>query len=84
MYVDDVLITGQDTIVVLDLKQALDQAFTIIDLGHMRYFLGTEVARSSARTLLNQRKYIIDILQDAGLTGCKPAHFSLLTTQVVD
>jgi len=29
-------------------------------------------------TFLNQRKYVLDILQDAGLTGAKPARFPLL------
>jgi len=45
----------------------------------MRYFLGIEVARSSAGTLLNQRKYLLDILKDVGLTACKPTTFPLPT-----
>ena len=79
VYVDDVLITGGNSSDIQLLKNALDQAFTIKDLGCMRYFLGIEVARSSAGTLLNQRKYILDILQDAGMTACKPADFPLPT-----
>ena len=54
--VDDVLITGEAVADISLLKQALDQTFTNKDLGLMNYFLGIEVARSSAETLLNQRK----------------------------
>ena len=53
IYVDNVLITGEAAADISLLKQALDQTFTIKDLGLMRYFLGIEVARSSAGTLLN-------------------------------
>ena len=54
-----------------------------------RYFLGIEIARSSTGTFLNQRKYILDILIDAGLTAAKPAKFPLpqglkLSTDVGD
>ena len=51
VYVDDLLITGED-----------DQSIAAIkDLGHARYFLGIEIARSPIGTFLNQRKYIMDI-----------------------
>lgn len=76
VYVDDVLITGKDTTAILHLKQALDKAFTIKDLGHMRYFVGIEVARSSAGTPLNQRKYILNILKDTSLTVLSACQFS--------
>jgi len=56
----------------------LHQTFTIKGKGLARYFLGIKIARSKTRTLLNQRKYVLDILFDAGLTGAKPAKFPLL------
>ena len=77
VYVDDLLITGNDVLGITHLKQALHQTFTIKDLGIARYFLGIELSRSSTGTLLNQRKYVMDILLDAGLTGAKPAKFPL-------
>jgi len=78
VYVDDLLILGSNTSGIAQLKQDLNQDFTIKDLGMARYFLGIEIARSSTDTFLNQRKYVLDILSDAGLTGAKPAKFSLL------
>ena len=55
----------------------LHTAFTIKDPGLACYFLGIEIARSSQGTFLNQRKYILDILKDAGMTGAKPTSFPL-------
>jgi len=77
VYVDDLLITGDDCHGITAIKQALHTAFTIKDLGLARYFLGIEIARSPKGTFLNQQKYILNILHDKGLTGAKPALFPL-------
>lgn len=77
VYVDDLLITADDIASIVTLKHDLHIAFIIKDLGLAQYFLGLEIARSSQGTFLNQRKYILDILQDAGITGTKPAPFPL-------
>lgn len=77
VYVDDLLISGDDKAEIVQLKAQLHDTFTIKDLGLARYFLGSEIARSPAGTTLNQRKFILDILQDSGMAGCKPAKFLL-------
>ncbi|KAJ8752991.1 hypothetical protein K2173_008726 [Erythroxylum novogranatense] len=72
IYVDDILITGDNDSDIASLKTALHTKFTIKDLGLARYFLGIELHRNEQGTFLNQRKFILDILTDAGLTRAKP------------
>lgn len=71
VYVDDVLITGTCEKDICEVKASLHKIFTIKDLGYIKYFLGVEIARSSEGTYINQRKYILNILSDAGLLGSK-------------
>ena len=42
------------------------------DLGELHYFLGMQVQRSGDGMLLSQRQYMMDILDRAGMTDCKP------------
>lgn len=77
VYVNDVLITSNSQANIDALKQHLDVAFTIKDLGSVHYFLGVEVSRSSIGTYLSQRKYILDMLTEVGLTGAKPVDVPL-------
>ena len=52
----------------------MDQKFKLKDLGDLRYFLGLEIARSNKGISHCQRKYTLEVLNDAGLLGCKPAN----------
>ena len=40
----------------------------------MKYFLGIEVTRSKQDIFLSQMKYVLDLLVETGMLGCKPAH----------
>ncbi|GMI75147.1 cysteine-rich RLK (RECEPTOR-like protein kinase) 8 [Hibiscus trionum] len=73
VYVDDIILTGDDSIEIERLKEFLSLEFQLKDLGNLRYFLGMEVARSKAGISISQRKYVLDLLSEVGLLGCKPA-----------
>ncbi|PRQ16867.1 putative RNA-directed DNA polymerase [Rosa chinensis] len=77
IYVDDLIVTGDNFEEIQSLKQSLRNKFAIKDLGILKYFLGIEMATSHKGLFLNQRKYILDLLQDADMEDCKPARTPL-------
>jgi len=54
------------------LKRNLAVEFEIKDLGSLKYFLGMEVARSKKGIAVSQRKYVLDLLQETGMSGGRP------------
>ncbi|CAL1409609.1 unnamed protein product [Linum trigynum] len=72
VYVDDIILAGDYLSEIESLKQKLDAAFKIKDLGNLKYFLGLEIARNETGISICQRKYVLDLLQDSGLLGTKP------------
>ncbi|KAG7578293.1 Retrotransposon Copia-like N-terminal [Arabidopsis thaliana x Arabidopsis arenosa] len=72
VYVDDLLIGGNDLNGVQEFKGYLSECFHMKDLGAMKYFLGIEVSRSHDGFYLSQRKYALDIVSECGLLGCQP------------
>ncbi|KAK6140717.1 hypothetical protein DH2020_025535 [Rehmannia glutinosa] len=71
VYVDDILITGDDSEFVLSLIKKVDATFSLKHLGQVNYFLGIEAHRTSDGYLLNQPKYVSDLLAKTKMFDCK-------------
>lgn len=74
IYVDDMIVTGNDYDSISRLQKYLASEFEMKKLGDLKYFLGIEVARSKHGIFLSQRKYILDLLSETGMLGCKPVN----------
>ncbi|GJS11810.1 ribonuclease H-like domain-containing protein [Tanacetum coccineum] len=73
VYVDDIVLTSNDSNEINKVKTFLKSKFKIKDLGELKYFLGIEVLKTKKDGLcLSQRKYYLELLHDYGLLLCKP------------
>ena len=79
VYVDDIVLMGSHDDACRKFKSYLDDCFRIKDLGPLKYFLGIEVARKAQGIFLHQRKYALEIIDECGLLGSKPADFPMET-----
>ncbi|RVW65328.1 Retrovirus-related Pol polyprotein from transposon RE2 [Vitis vinifera] len=73
VYVDDIIVTGNDDKERQVLNQCLAKEFEIKALGRLKYFLGIEVAHSKQGIFISQEKYVTNLLKETGKTACKPA-----------
>ena len=71
LYVDDMIITGDDFSGIQELKVFLSRQFEMKDLGHLSYFLGLEITHSTDGLYITQAKYASKLLSRAGLTDSK-------------
>ncbi|KAK6120654.1 hypothetical protein DH2020_045604 [Rehmannia glutinosa] len=81
IYVDDILLTGNDAQKISEVIHLLNQQFALKTLGEVNYFLGLEAHRSAAGLLLSQTKYIHDLLSHTHMLGCKPSPTPIATGQ---
>ncbi|GJS08719.1 uncharacterized mitochondrial protein-like protein [Tanacetum coccineum] len=68
LYVDDMIITKDDSVGIESLKLELAHHFAMKDLGLVHYCLGIEVASSPKGYILSQSKYIGDLLDRRRIT----------------
>jgi Reverse transcriptase (RNA-dependent DNA polymerase) len=71
IYVDDMIITGDNSEEIKKLEERLFQDFEMKSLGRLKYFLDIEVAHFEQGIVLSQRKYILNLLAEVGLLDCK-------------
>jgi hypothetical protein len=72
LYVDDMVITGDNPSHLRWLITRLGHEFSIKDLGFLHHFLGIEVHRSTQGLFLCQTRYAKEIIDRASMSGCKP------------
>ncbi|KAL4580545.1 hypothetical protein LXL04_016743 [Taraxacum kok-saghyz] len=84
VYVDDIILTGNDESEILNVKNFLKSQFLIKDLGKLKYFLGIEAIDIKDGLCLTQRKYCMELLHEFGMLGCKPVSTPLETNLVID
>ena len=73
VYIDDMVVTGNDPDERKALQSHLSSEFKMKDLNHLKYFLGIEVSRSDKGIFLSPRKYALHFLQETSMSACQPA-----------
>ena len=69
VYVDDIIIIGNNEGEIAHLKVQLGKEFEVKDIGLLRYFLGIEVAHRADGVVLSQQKYVLVLLTKTGMLG---------------
>jgi len=72
LYVDDIVLTASSAGLLRRTIDALQWEFSMKDLGELHHFLGMHVQRSGGGFLLSQKQYMLEILDRAGMSDCKP------------
>ena len=78
VYVDDIVIASTTPELASSLAEALHRQFKLRDLGDLKYFLGLEVARTSAGISFCQRKYALELLAATDMLACKPSSVPMI------
>jgi len=74
VYVDDIVLTASSPALLQGTIRALQQEFSMSDLGSLHHFLGMHVQQCDGGLFLSQRQYMLDILTRAGMSDCKPCN----------
>ena len=77
IYVDDLIVGGDNEDEIAHVKTLMKQEFDMKDLGELRYFLGIEIVHTKEGIWLSQRQYALDMLSKYGMADCKPISMPL-------
>nr|GEV59068.1 UDP-glycosyltransferase superfamily protein [Tanacetum cinerariifolium] len=79
LYVNDIIVICNNKGTIDNIICQLGSAFALKDLGPLNYFFGIEIVSHASDILLSQKKYILELLQSAGLSNCNPVSFPVVT-----
>ncbi|CAH9112472.1 unnamed protein product [Cuscuta epithymum] len=79
VYVDDIVLTGNNAKAVEEFVRQLTHKFSVKDLGMLHHFLGIEVVPTPTGIFLTQRQYILHILESCKMHGAKEATTPMCT-----
>jgi hypothetical protein len=71
LYVDDLLITGNNMKEIESFTHDLEKEFEMTNLGEMKYFLGIEIEQKTDSIFISQQKYTTNILKKFKMLNCK-------------
>ena len=71
LYVDDLLVTGNNAGMIQEFKQEMMKVFEMTDLGLMTFFLGLEIKQAEYEVFICQKKYVKEILKKFNFQECK-------------
>ena len=60
VYVDDIIVTSSNSLLIEQLISSLNSCFALKDLGPLNFFLGIKVFSSSSSLYFSQARYISD------------------------
>jgi len=80
VYVDDLIITSNNSHFAASVIQQLGRKFSLKDLGPLHFFLGIEVIPTQNELFLTQHKYIRDLLARTCMDGAKDVTTPLSTS----
>ena len=81
LYVDDIIITSNNSSLLDSFTRKLNTEFVTKDLGSLSYFLSLETTSTTDGLFLSQLKYARDILTLAQLLDSKPVHTPIVVSQ---
>jgi hypothetical protein len=73
LYVDDIVLTASSDQLLHRIISAITAEFSMKDMGPLHHFLGMSVTTHNRRLFLSQHQYMLEILERAGMTDCKPS-----------
>uniref|UniRef100_A0A2N9F1U5 Reverse transcriptase Ty1/copia-type domain-containing protein n=1 Tax=Fagus sylvatica TaxID=28930 RepID=A0A2N9F1U5_FAGSY len=83
IYVDDIIITGPNSVSITYLINTLQGDFALKDLGPLHFFLGVEAHKVDSGMYLSQRRYITDLLHKTNLHEAKPVSSPMASSTVL-
>jgi hypothetical protein len=70
VYVDDLLIIGNNESLIASIKKELKKGFKMIDLINLHYYFCIEVIQNPKNIFISKKRYIGELLNKFGMVEC--------------